>query len=171
MRQTFTWNQLNIRTTQRTLWSIIYLLLEKINSSPPKITCISVLSEVSEALVLVMNNTWSSADMPGLSFEEEGWQGKEAGGAGLSSRQDRGGQGCCSQVNKALLPHMKKINAGGGAGRGWTCWVWFNASYSYRDLNKALHLPRPCLSACQPLKAVRAALAAEQQQPLYLGYI
>lgn len=41
--------------------------------------------------------------MPGLSFEEEGWDGKEAGRAWaeLQGRQGSGGQGYCTQVNKS----------------------------------------------------------------------
>ena len=81
-------------------------------------------------------------------------RGQAAHGLRSGAGRTAGGQGYHSEVNKAFLPHMKKINTGGGAGRGRVCRVKFNQSNSYKELNKALYLSRTCLSACKPFKLV-----------------
>lgn len=75
---------------------------------------------------------------------------------GLSSKAGRtvGGQGYCSQVNKSSpTPHEENQYRRRGRARQ-NVLSRINPSKSYKGLNKALCLPRPCLSAYQPFKAV-----------------
>lgn len=80
--------------------------------------------------------------------------GRRQAAHGLTSKASRtaGGQGYRSQVNKAFLPHMKKINRGGGAGRGRVNCLKFNQPN--KELNKALYLSRMYLPVYKPFKPV-----------------
>lgn len=80
--------------------------------------------------------------------------GRRQAAHGLTSKASRtaGGQGYRSQVNKAFLPHIKKINRGGGAGRGRVNCLKFNQPN--KELNKALYLLRMYLPVYKPFKPV-----------------